>query len=203
MSTSGRAVRFWRGSLIFVALIFAALANATTYYTYDNLGRVTQATESNGTTTQYTYDVDGNMTSITRVAGTSVLSIGSVSTNSGAPGSSIVITGSGFNTIASQNTVTFNGVAGVVIYASGNRIVVTIPDGASTGSLEVTTPTGSATSSTPFTVVPVSITGFSPAIGAAGAAVTVSGGGFDPLVTNDSVSLSGTAATVATVVIEP
>src|SRR5438876_10343191 len=97
MRTSGRAVQLWRGSMIFVASIFAALANATTYYTYDNLGRITQATESNGTTTQYIYDADGNMTSITRVAGTSVLSIGSVSSSSGAPGSSIIITGRGFN----------------------------------------------------------------------------------------------------------
>lgn len=72
---------------------------ATTYYMYDTLGRVTQVVESDGTTTQYSHDANGNITSINRVAGTSVLSIGSVSTSSGATGSSETITGSGFSSI--------------------------------------------------------------------------------------------------------
>ena len=84
---------------VFCALLVLALSQgalATTYYTYDILGRVTQVVESDGTTTQYSYDASGNVTSINRTAGTSVLSIGSVSTSSEATGSSVAITGSGF-----------------------------------------------------------------------------------------------------------
>src|SRR6185437_690135 len=134
--------------------------------------------ESDGTTTQYTYDANGNITSITRTAGTTTLSIASVSSSSGAAGSSVTITGSGFSSISSQDVIAFNGVSGTVTYASGNRIVVTVPAGASTGAIAITTPNGTATSSTSFTVVPVAITGFTPSTGPAGTAVTVTGSGF-------------------------
>ena len=92
-------MKYNRGSVLWVSLALLILtlaqgALATTYYTYDNLGRVTQVVESDGTTTQYSYDANGNITSINRIAGTSVLSIGSVSASSGATGSSVTITGS-------------------------------------------------------------------------------------------------------------
>src|SRR6185437_8896389 len=58
---SAACVSGWAGAA--AMLLLAGAASATTYYTYDNLGRVTQVVESNGTTTQYTYDADGNATS--------------------------------------------------------------------------------------------------------------------------------------------
>ncbi|HEY7889254.1 MAG TPA: IPT/TIG domain-containing protein, partial [Steroidobacteraceae bacterium] len=172
-------------------------ASATTYYTYDNLGRVIQVVESDGTTTQYTYDADGNITSITRTAGTSTFSIGSISSSTGAAGSSVTITGTGFSSIASQDTVAFDGVSATITYASGNRLVVTVPAGAATGDITITTPNGTGSSTSPFTVRPLAITGLSPTSGADGTLVTVTGSGFDPTASNDSVSLNGTQATVS------
>jgi YD repeat-containing protein len=184
-------------SLALLALAFCQGALATTYYTYDILGRVTQVVESDGTTTQYSYDANGNITSINRIAGTSVLSIGSVSASSGATGSSVTITGSGFSSIPSQDIVTFNGVAATVTYASGNRLVVAVPAGASTGDISITTQTSSVTSGSAFTVVPVSITSFSPSSGVAGTVLTVNGGGFDPTPANNTVLINGIPATVS------
>ena len=184
---------------VFCVLLVQALSQgalATTYYTYDTLGRVTQVVESDGTTTQYGYDANGNVTSINRTAGTSVLSIGSISTSSGAGGSSVTITGSGFSSIPSQDVVTFNGVAATVTYASGNRLVVTVPAGAMTGDISITTQASSVTSENSFTVVPVSITSFSPSSGVAGGVLTVNGGGFDPTAANNTVLINGVPATV-------
>jgi YD repeat-containing protein len=153
--------------------------------------------ESDGTTTQYTYDADGNITSITRTAGTSTFSIGSISSSTGAAGSSVTITGTGFSSIASQDTVAFDGVSATITYASGNRLVVTVPAGAATGDITITTPNGTGSSTSPFTVRPLAITGLSPTSGADGTLVTVTGSGFDPTASNDSVSLNGTQATVS------
>ena len=178
-------------------LLLAGAASATTYYTYDNLGRVTQVVESNGTTTQYTYDADGNATSITRAAGSSALSIGSLSTNAGAAGSTLTINGSGFSSIPGQNTVTINGVSAQVTYASDNRLVVIIPTGATSGNIEITTQSGSIASSNAFTIVPVSISSFSPTSALPGSTVTINGGGFDPTPANNAVLINGLAATVS------
>ena len=179
-----------------LALLLTSASYATTYYTYDNLGRVTQVTESNGTTTQYTYDANGNITSITRTAGTNTLSIGTVSTSTGAVGSSFTINGSGFSSIPSQNTVTINGVTAQVTYASDNRLVVVVPNGATSGNIEITTQNGSITANSPFTVIPVSVSSFSPTSATSGTTVTINGGGFDPSPANDTVLINGVAATV-------
>ena len=194
-------MKYNHGTALWVsfALFILALSQgslATTYYKYDTLGRVTQVIESDGTTTQYGYDANGNITSIDRIAGTSVLSIGSVSASRGATGSSVTITGSGFSSIPSQDVVTFNGIAATVTYASGNRLVVTVPAGATTGDISITTPSSSATSDSSFTVVPVSVSSFSPSSGAVGSVLTVNGGGFDPTPANNTVFINGVPATV-------
>ena len=194
-------MKYNRGTVLWVSLALLILTlpqgvRATTYYTYDTLGRVTQVVESDGTTTQYSYDANGNITSIDRTARTSVLSIGSVSSSSGASGSSVTITGSGFSSIPSQDAVTFNGVAATVTYASGNRLVVTVPPGATTGDISIATPSSSVTSANSFTVVPVSVSSFSPTTGVVGTVLTVNGGGFDPTPANNIVSINGIPATV-------
>lgn len=196
-------VGYWRrlwllGGLLAILMASVACdsASAATYYSYDQLGRVTQAVETDGTTTQYTYDANGNVTSINRTEGTAVLSISSVSTSTGAVGSSITITGTGFSTILSQDIVTFDGVTGIVSYSNGNRLVVAVPPGASTGSLAVSDSNGSTSAPSAFTIVPVSISSFTPTSATSGAAVTVLGGGFDPTAGNNTVSVNGTAATV-------
>jgi len=99
-------------------------------------------------------------------------------TPSGGPiATTVTISGTGFSTTPSQNTLTFNGVAATVTGATATQLVATVPSGATTGTIAVTTPSGSATSGSPFTVTSSSnaptITSFTPTIGAAGTAVTI------------------------------
>jgi uncharacterized protein (TIGR03437 family) len=52
------------------------------------------------------------------------------------------------------SSVTFNGVAAKFTVASDTSITVTVPSGATTGTIKVVTPWGTLTSSAPFTVLP-------------------------------------------------
>ncbi|HEY9049182.1 MAG TPA: IPT/TIG domain-containing protein [Ohtaekwangia sp.] len=73
-------------------------------------------------------------------------------TSSGAVGSSIVITGTNFSTTASENTVTINGVTATVTSATATQLVVTVPSGATSGTISVTVNGVTVTSSSSFTV---------------------------------------------------
>jgi trimeric autotransporter adhesin len=183
--------------LVAATLCRLDVAEATTTYTYDALGRVTQVVESDGTTTQYTYDANGNVLSINRVQGSDPFSVTSVSAGSAAVGATVTITGTGFSTLSSQDTISFNGVPATILYSSGTRIVAAIPNGATSGPLAVTSPNGTAVASSQFAIVPVSISNLTPLMGVAGSALTVFGGGFDPNVSNDSVTINGFAASVS------
>jgi uncharacterized protein (TIGR03437 family) len=72
----------------------------------------------------------------------------------GGPGTSVVISGSNFNSLASQNEVRFNGVPATVTVASATQLAVTVPANASTGKITVTTNGQSGSSTTDFTVPP-------------------------------------------------
>jgi YD repeat-containing protein len=120
-------------------------------YFYDELGRLTGASDSQGNTATYTYDAVGNLLSIS-VNPSSQASVVTFDPVSGHVGASVTISGTGFSSTASQNTVTFNGTTATVTSASSTQLVVTVPTGATTGPIHVTAPGGSATSSSPFTV---------------------------------------------------
>ncbi|MEO8427101.1 MAG: IPT/TIG domain-containing protein [Verrucomicrobiota bacterium] len=89
---------------------------------------------------------------------------------SGVQGTSVTIDGYFTNTTA----VKFNGATAVFTVSSSSRIIATVPVGASTGFITVITATGTATSRISFFVAP-KISGFTPASGAAGTSVTISG----------------------------
>jgi uncharacterized protein (TIGR03382 family) len=103
----------------------------------------------------------------------------SFSPTSGSPGSSVLLTGTGFT---GTTEVTFNGMPTTFSAASDTTLSAFVPNGATTGPVRVTNTRGSATSSTNFTVdttsSAVSITGFTPTSGAVGTTVTVTGKGF-------------------------
>ena len=123
----------------------------------------------------------------------SPVSILNFTPKSGPVGTTVTISGTGYSTTASQNTVTFNGIPATVTSASLTQLVVTVPSGATTGPIAVTTPTGSATSSTSFTVTtggPLgapTITSFTPTIGTMGTTVTITGTNFELIPANNKI----------------
>lgn len=66
------------------------------------------------------------------------LAVSSITPLSGAIGTSVTIAGTEFNPVAASNIVRFNGLAATVTSASATSLVVTVPPGATTGSLTVT-----------------------------------------------------------------
>ncbi len=70
----------------------------------------------------------------------------------GAIGSTVTISGSGFNSIAENNTVNFNGTAATVTDATGTSLTVTVPNDATSGSISVATGGSPVTSEEIFNV---------------------------------------------------
>lgn len=114
---------------------------------------------------------------------------------SGPVGTPVTIYGTGFSATPTSNTVTFNGVSATVTSSTPTAIVATVPAAATTGAIGVTAPAGSDTSATPFTVTATNgaptIGGFTPNIGTAGAVVNVTGTNFEPVPTQNRLSLYG------------
>ncbi|MBI3879480.1 MAG: hypothetical protein HY301_05380 [Verrucomicrobia bacterium] len=103
-------------------------------------------------------------------------SITSLAPASGAPGSTVAITG---NKLNGATAVNFNGLAATFTVNSASSISATVPAGATTGLVSVTTPGGSANSPGNFTVInsPL-VTGFTPPSGGIGTDVTITGFNF-------------------------
>ncbi len=79
--------------------------------------------------------------------------ITSFSPTSGVPGDTVTIAGSNFDPTPANNTVRFNGITATVQSATATQLVVTVPNGATTGTISVTlTNTLSATSAGSFTI---------------------------------------------------
>jgi hypothetical protein len=70
---------------------------------------------------------------------------------SGAPGTTVTISGEGFDPVAANNQVSFNGTMANVTTATGSTIEAIVPPGSSSGPITVVTPIGQAHSE-PFTV---------------------------------------------------
>jgi len=168
-------------------------------YAYDALGRLRAVVDPVGDTARYTYDAVGNLLSIARYASSQV-SIVEFAPGSGATGTSVTISGTGFSATPSQNTVTFNATAATVSSSTSTRIVAAVPAGATTGAIAVTAPGGGAASSGSFTVIATAaapaITSFSPTIGVAGSTVTITGTNFDATPAFNRVMFGGLQARV-------
>jgi YD repeat-containing protein len=174
-----------------------AVAAAPVTYVYDENGRLVSVVGAAETVT-YNYDPVGNILSVTRQNST-LPSILEFTPNSGPVGSTVTIYGTGFSTTASQNTVKFNGVAASVSSATATQIVTSVPAGATTGPITVITPIGATTSGSSFIVGSVNaptINNFSPAIGAAGTAVTINGTNFETNAANNRVKFNITYPTI-------
>jgi len=175
---------------------------ANTGFVYDDLGRLIQVVAPDGTTTQHAYDAAGNITAV-RADAANTLAVTSFSPGSGPAGTSVTIFGSGFSTTASANSVKFNGVAAVVTAASATTLQVTVPAAATTGAISVINTNGTAVSATNFVVgvgaVSPTITGFTPSLGLAGTAVTITGTGFQSAAEANSVAFGSIQGPVTSV----
>jgi RHS repeat-associated protein len=200
--------RSWVALLLSVPLLVLGLppptAQAATQsdpiaYAYDDAGRLRAVIDPSAGAAVYSYDAVGNLLSVDRRSATTT-SIIEFDPDSGPVGSSVTIYGTGFGSTASENSVSFNGVAATITSASTTTLVATVPSGATTGPISVTSPAGSATSAGSFVVTnPPSaptISDFTPTIGTSGTSVTINGSNFDPATMNDIVTFNGLRAKV-------
>jgi hypothetical protein len=114
----------------------------------------------------------------------------------GPVGTSVTITGLGFQDSSTATGVAFNGTPATSFTVdSGVQITATVPVGATTGTVSVTDSEGTGTSVLPFTVtaspLPV-VLAFLPLSGPVGTPVTITGTGFTGA---SSVAFDGQAAT--------
>ncbi len=197
-----RAIRKWSG--LFVSLFMLLWgprpdAQSGIQYFYDELGRLVAVVDPSGDTATYTYDAVGNILSIGRHASSQV-SIITFSPGSGPIGTTVLISGTGFSSTPSQNTVTFNGTGASVSAATTTQLTATVPSGATTGTIGVTSPGGSAASAASFTVAASqapTISSFSPTIGAPGTSVSIAGTNFSTTAANNRVEFNGISSAVS------
>jgi IPT/TIG domain len=118
---------------------------------------------------------------------------------SGPIGTTVEITGTGFQDASVATGVTFNGTAATFTVDSNVQITATVPAGATDGPIAVTDSEGTATSAASFDVTPSpvpTITSFTPTSGDVGSSVVITGTGFTGA---SAVTFGGTAATDLTV----
>lgn len=114
----------------------------------------------------------------------------------GAIGSSVTINGT-FSSTASENVVTFNGVAAIVASATSTQLVVSVPVGATTGKIAVTVRGKIINSLEDFVVIaPPTITTITPLSGTIGSTVVITGNYFSLNRSENLVKFNGVIATV-------
>lgn len=141
---------FWAASL---SDLYAQSTTALQSY-YDELGQLVTVVYPTGDVVRYTYDSVGNITSITKttLGSPGAVAIFNLLPLRGVPGTSVTIQGQGFDIVAANNTVQFNGVAAMVISASATALQVAVPPAATSGPVSVAA--GSSTAQGPnFTVI--------------------------------------------------
>jgi YD repeat-containing protein len=187
-------------ALVLVTAALPLFAQSGVSYIYDQLGRLVGVIDPSGNTAAYSYDAVGNLLAITRYSSTQI-SLINFSPVKGPVGTTVTISGSGFSTTISQDTVKFNGTTATVSSASTNSLVVTVPTGTSPGQIQVTSPAGTATSSGNFTVTADSgaptITSFSPTVATHGTSITVTGTNINTTPANNILSLNITPQPVS------
>jgi hypothetical protein len=145
-----------RLAVLLVTTTTATAQPASIYYVYDDLNRLSAVVSQQGDVAVYTYDAVGNILKIERFNATELpgaVGISYFAPSVGREGTMVQIFGKGFSTTPGQNSLAFNGTPAVITSAAPNRLVASVPTGATTGLLSVSTPLGSATSAASFRVL--------------------------------------------------
>jgi ribosomal protein L18E len=174
----------------------------------------TAATVTAATTTELQVTVpagilDGNIT--VEVAGDVTTSseqftvilpptITSFSPNSGKIGSTIIITGTGFDATATKNTVKINGVPTTVSFSTNTELTIVVPNDATTGKIYLEVNGFNVTTTDDFTVILApsvpTISDFSPKSGVKGDVITITGTNFSTIAANNIVKFNGVTASL-------
>ncbi len=111
----------------------------------------------------------------------------------------IVITGTNFSPVPSENIVKFSDNRIATVSASTTTSITTkVPFSTTSGKITVTVAGETATSATDFTLIPtLSVSGFAPTLGVIGASITITGSGFSTVPSENEVKFNGTTATVS------
>jgi YD repeat-containing protein len=112
----------WPPSLALATCGNTTVPTGDVTYAYDPDGRLVGVLNSAGSAASYQYDAVGDLLSITRP--TAAVSILALSPYSGPTSTCVTIYGKGFSSTPGQNTVTFDGTAASVSYATPTSIVV-------------------------------------------------------------------------------
>jgi YD repeat-containing protein len=190
---SQTSVSVTSGTNATMSLALSAQGTDAITYVYDQLGRLVGVVDAQGDVATYTYDAVGNILSIGQ-GNASKTSVIEFIPSAGAVGSSVTISGTGFSSTPSSNSVAFNGTSATVSSAAATQLVVSVPTGATSGPISVTSPSGSATSTSSYTVssstAAPTISGLSPTtITSVSGTVAITGTNFD-VIANDRVKVN-------------
>ena len=194
--TRAKHARVMLASWLAVALLalFAAGAASATQYVYDANGRLVVVTDDSGESARYVYDAMGNILRVERIQAAE-LRIFAMTPTHGTVDTPVSIRGQGFESVAANDTVMFNGVPATVSSATANELKVTVPYGATTGAVTVSVGARSAASDSPFTVdetgLPPVVGQVSPDIAVVGASIGVDGTHLYPIPGKTSLRLGG------------
>jgi len=176
--------------LLAPGMAFASPPSTAIRYDYDADGQLKGLVNPASETALYTWDPAGNLLSI-GLKSSKKLSILVLAPTQGAVGETVRISGTAFSATASEDKVKFNGTTATVSAASEWSLTVTVPSGATSGTVTVQTKSeGPVTSAQSFTVASSpapKITSLSSNLATAGAEVTVSGSNFEANAYNDLV----------------
>lgn len=183
-STPKSPIPAWRLGLLLGLVLLASFLSvrAEVDYAYDEAGRLVQVRTATGSA-QYRYDEAGNLLAVERT-GASGLALADVAPNQAAVGGTVILTGAGFSATPGLNAVQFNGLAATVSDASATRLVVSVPNGATSGPVRVTVGGQTVTSHTPFVVTDQpqdaapTVTALSTTLADVGSRVTLTGRNF-------------------------
>ncbi|MGV3526618.1 MAG: IPT/TIG domain-containing protein [Candidatus Sericytochromatia bacterium] len=133
----------------------------------------------------------------TRTLLTPVPTLSSLSPTQGVSGQSITLTGTGFNLIPANHTVTFGNTPATVTAATATSLTVTVPTlTAGTQAVRVRVGAGNLSNSLNFEAVTPSLTSVVPTQQSIGQSVVLTGTHFNPTAGNNAVTIGGVAATV-------
>lgn len=123
--------------------------------------------------------------------------IASLDVASGAAGTPVTLTGSGFGATKGTSAVKFRGNLAPIVSWSDTQIVCTVPPSATAGDLGVwVTVSGVDSAAVPFAIVP-SVASIVPAYAAPGSSVTLDGANFGTLQHASTVTIGGAPAVVS------